>query len=76
MRVRSKRLKKLSRCFVEDSFVNMIRNRKRFSGNEWNGEKEEESEKKRRREMRERERKEKKRFLSSIIIATKSESTT
>ena len=74
MRVRSKRLKKLSRCFVEDSFVNMIRNRRRFSGNEWNGEKEEESEKKRRREMRERERK--KRFLSSIIVATKSESTT
>ena len=48
-------LKKLSRCFVEDSFVNMIRNRWRFSGNGWNGEKEEESEKKRRREMRERE---------------------
>ena len=53
MRVRSKRPKKLSRCFVEDSFVNMIRNRRRFSGNEWNGEKEEESEMKRRREMRE-----------------------
>ena len=33
----------------------MIRNRWRFSGNEWNGEKEEESEKKRRREIREKE---------------------
>ena len=54
----------------------MIRNRWRFSGNGWNGEEEEESEKIRRREMRERERKKKKRFLSSIIVATKSESAT